>query len=364
MAGDNKSYDRIAAYLSGNVSSAEKAFVEDWIRESEENRRFFDETQEIWKSAGLRLRHNDIDSTQLQLLRELRTRINEQQSTAGKVISILQPYKSYLRVAAGLCLFMVSYFIITWAVREDITIETDAMVATVYLPDSTKVWLNADSHITYSGKFESRRVELEGEAFFSVRKDSSAFMVLTKGTVTDVLGTSFNIKEQADSSVTLTVAEGTVKFSNTTGKNEESIIVKTSEKVVYKPGVKLEKTRNPDPAFAAWREQNNPAFEEEKKDPGLFLTNNYTWRQNQIKQSVIEGTLTNNAMLAAYNKVVLEVIYTKPDGKTVSVDLVINETVYPGKQISYTRRLLDILSNTRSLVVKVKAAQTTTHKSY
>ncbi len=86
---------------------------------------------------------------------------------------------------------------------------------TFKLSDGTVVKLNAGSKLTYSKEFtgEERRVKLEGEAFFDVKRDESKpFVVETKYLTTIVLGTSFNIRsypEDGESSVA--VASGKVK---------------------------------------------------------------------------------------------------------------------------------------------------------
>jgi transmembrane sensor len=362
MAIDKPSYELLAAYLSGNISNADRVSVENWITQSQENQMLFDEVQKVWSSSSVYLQYNDLDSNHL--LHELRTRITEEQGPVGKIISMTKPYKVYWQVAAGICLLMVSYFVVRWSGRENIIIDAGNQVATVYLPDSTKVWLNVNSRIKYARKFESRKVELQGEAFLSVRKDTNNFIVVTEHTTTTVLGTAFNIKDEADSVVTLTVAEGTVKFSKSDSSTQGFVIVTAREKAVFKQKSKLHRAKNSNASFAVWREKNNPAFNEEKNDHARFLTNNFKWRKNQINQSVIEGTLKNNASLAAYTNIVLEVTYTKPNGNEVTVDLLITDTVYPGKRLQYRRRLLDMLSNTKSIVVKIKSTEVTTKNSY
>jgi transmembrane sensor len=363
MAIHKPSYELFAAYLSGDISNADKASVENWITESQENQAFFEEVQTVWNNAGIHLKYNDLDSDHL--LNELKLRIAEEQKPGAKIISMLKSNKSYWQVAAAVvCLFVVSYLLVRRPAHENIVVEAGDQVATIYLPDSTKVWLNVNSRISYPKKFESRKVELQGEAFFSVRKDTSKFIVSTEHTSTTVLGTSFNLKDEADSVVTLTVAEGTVKFTKTDSMTQPFVVVKARQKSVFRHNSKLRREQNNDPSFAVWREQNNPVFKEERKNHAVFLTNNYTWRKNQINQSVIEGTLANSASLAAYTNIVLEVTYTKPNGSNVTVDLTISDTVYPGKRLQYRRRLLDMLSDTKSIVVKIKSVEVTSKNSY
>jgi len=64
--------------------------------------------------------------------------------------------------------------------------------AELILPDSTKVWLNANSKLVYPSSFKEgiRQVELDGEAYFDVRHNGdNPFVVRTKSMNVTVLGT-------------------------------------------------------------------------------------------------------------------------------------------------------------------------------
>ena len=66
---------------------------------------------------------------------------------------------------------------------------------TMKLPDGTSIVLNANSRIIFSTGYgdKNRLVELEGEGYFEIAKDSiRPFQVKTKGMVTTALGTAFN----------------------------------------------------------------------------------------------------------------------------------------------------------------------------
>ncbi|KAA6326740.1 hypothetical protein EZS27_024193 [termite gut metagenome] len=83
--------------------------------------------------------------------------------------------------------------------------------------DGTKVILNAGSRLSYPKQFESdkRRIKLDGEAFFQVAKDiSKPFIVQTKNTNIEVLGTGFNVKaHNEDEFVSVTVESGKVRVN-------------------------------------------------------------------------------------------------------------------------------------------------------
>lgn len=64
----------------------------------------------------------------------------------------------------------------------------------VLLPDSSEVFLNADSKLSYSrlNWKNNRRIKFEGEAFFNVKKEGR-FEVICNSGVISVTGTSFNV---------------------------------------------------------------------------------------------------------------------------------------------------------------------------
>ena len=89
--------------------------------------------------------------------------------------------------------------------------------ANVVLPDGSKVWVNSDSRLIYGSRFTSKEriLELEGEAYFDVRKDEEhPFVVRTRFGEVTVLGTAFNINAYNDADACYTtLVYGKVNFS-------------------------------------------------------------------------------------------------------------------------------------------------------
>ena len=87
------------------------------------------------------------------------------------------------------------------------------------LPDGSKVWLNKETSLTYTGAFDDkvREVELIGEAYFEIEKnDQKPFIINVEGANIQVLGTIFNVRAYPEENeVVTTLAEGSVKFSKT-----------------------------------------------------------------------------------------------------------------------------------------------------
>jgi ferric-dicitrate binding protein FerR (iron transport regulator) len=85
------------------------------------------------------------------------------------------------------------------------------------LPDGTKVWLNAESSLTYTTNFtgNERRVSLSGEGYFEVTKNKEKpFIVESPAGVVKVLGTHFNINSYGDENLGITtLLEGSVELT-------------------------------------------------------------------------------------------------------------------------------------------------------
>lgn len=86
----------------------------------------------------------------------------------------------------------------------------------VNLADGTRVYLNADSRLTFPTSFvgPNRTVELDGEAYFDVAHDAGhPFVVRTEKMETRVLGTEFYIKANPHEPQEVTLISGRIEVS-------------------------------------------------------------------------------------------------------------------------------------------------------
>jgi len=102
------------------------------------------------------------------------------------------------------------------------------------LADGTKVWLNAESSITFPTAFnqKERIVKITGEAFFEVKhNDRQPFKVQTSKQTIEDIGTTFDVNAYTDEAVTrTTLIEGKVKVNNLTlipGQQTDGSSIKT-----------------------------------------------------------------------------------------------------------------------------------------
>lgn len=124
------------------------------------------------------------------------------------------------------------------------------------LPDGSKGWLNSGSKLRYPMLFgESRKVELEGEAYFEVEhKKQSDFVVHSNDLDVRVLGTKFNVLAYPGENFTSVVlSEGSVEAKG--NDNSFSEILKPNEQLIYnRIAKKMQLKKVNAKRFVAWKD--------------------------------------------------------------------------------------------------------------
>lgn len=220
-------------YFVGSLSQEQIRVVDEWIQASDVNQKMARDIQYLYLACDTLDTLKKVDAAQA--LINIKSRIIKPNQT------------SYLircqRIAAILILPLListTYLVFKKEPIEYIEIRTNpGMVATVNLPDGSKVWLNSRSYLRHPHKFigNTRNVEIEGEAYFSVNKHKSKkFIVQTPFNFNaEVLGTEFNIEAyKANRQIITTLVSGSVKLSYQSGKHkEDSLIMRPNDKVSY-----------------------------------------------------------------------------------------------------------------------------------
>jgi len=140
----------------------------------------------------------------------------------------LLPSKHWLALAASLLLlFSVGSFMRFHAVK---TYCPEGVQTSLNLPDGSVVEVNAATTIAYHPYwwFLSRKVSLDGEAFFSVKEGKRFQVVSVKGT-TEVLGTTFNVFAREEN-YQVTCHSGRVRVSDAISNH--SVILSHNEQAV------------------------------------------------------------------------------------------------------------------------------------
>jgi len=254
----------IVRLFSGEANPEEKMKIEEWLGQSAENRKLYADLREIWLSAGIQC---NADNYQLEdAILKFRDQISSEKYRLRNQFNLHQ----LLKYAAILILILAlpfSYYIGTRSAVSDNSTTTISCAfgdkSSIILPDSSMVWLNSGSKLTFNSDFKSgaRNVTLEGEAFFSVSKDKEhPFRVKTADIDIEVLGTKFNVKAYPEeSSVSTTLVEGSLAIKSQYGNTR----IKPDQKLVFS---KVSKKM-------ALREISDTTAETEWKDGRLVFRN-------------------------------------------------------------------------------------------
>lgn len=105
----------------------------------------------------------------------------------------------------------------------------------ITLPDSTIVWLNSDTQLSYDENLnegKERKVKLSGEAFFDVAHNKDRpFIITTDKIQIKVLGTAFNVKAYPKDSITETaLIRGLVELT-VRDRPTQKILLRPAEKI-------------------------------------------------------------------------------------------------------------------------------------
>lgn len=200
-------------------------FWHNWISRNPGKREQVELAREIIQSVGYK-NTNKLPTEDYAIILE---RIISEQKPTGTWRNLRNSLQPYLKVAAViLVMAALSIFFLN---RSEIFDEPPTIVVntkygqkrTIYLPDGTKVMLNSGSTIEYPEHFlgEDRPIKFSGEGFFEVTKNAnSPFKISSGSIVTEIIGTSFNIKSFEEvKHQSIAVVTGKVKVSSKSGKH-------------------------------------------------------------------------------------------------------------------------------------------------
>lgn len=157
--------------------------------------------------------------------------------------------RPWLRYAAAVSVFLIASVLLWRSMRGNLSKNDKSFLTTIVaptgsktlvtLPDSSTVWLNAGSKVSFNNSFgaDNRDIALEGEAFFDVIRNKVPFNVHTDQFDIAVLGTAFNIKAyKDDDKATATLVRGSlkVKRANLSGTQDEILLAPNDRLTLYK----------------------------------------------------------------------------------------------------------------------------------
>lgn len=290
--------DLIIKLLTNEITHEEYDTLQKWLLQ-DKNKEYFNKFRKIWQASGRKGGQNKFNNLKGWTQIKSRAGISDEDDNQKKSKSFF----SVIKIAAAILMLISGTALLTWYFTSRITIQQEIPEITsissplgskcrIVLPDSTVVWLNADSKISYAKNFNEseRRLFLEGEAFFDVTTNKEKpFMVQTSDILVRALGTKFNVKAYPEENeITTTLEEGKVDIQLLNGKNiSEDIVLKPNEKVVYHKSSSLMKEEKSGTANNTESTDNKPINTERIEINSNVNTELYTsWKD---KRWILEG---------------------------------------------------------------------------
>ncbi|MBR1872589.1 MAG: FecR family protein [Bacteroidales bacterium] len=207
-------------FFAGDTDEEMAGKIQDFLSGSKENEALFKQWEQEWYSE------NVPSFSQLNSFSSIKRDINSR-----KKMRIVR--WTGVVAAAACAILLAILFIPSAKVTQPDSEEMLCIVETgfrektkVILPDSTQVWLNSASRISYNKDFleGDRLVRLEGEAYFDVKKYGGRKFTVDLGeSKVNVLGTKFNVSSyKKENLCEVSLMEGSVEFT-TPGTKVEMI---------------------------------------------------------------------------------------------------------------------------------------------
>ncbi len=245
----NIEYELIGKYLSKEISVEEQQLLDQWLDESDINKRLFEnlKNDEEYFSFYNTIRNVDVLKAKeltwfkINKMSRLQERFETETNEAVNKLYL----KRFLQYAASLLVLigLASIFYLEFH-KPDSTATFTQITApkgsrtNLKLADGSSIWLNAGSTLKYDNNFnkKERIVYLEGEAFFDVSKNAQKpFYVKTSDISMKVLGTSFNVKSYSDeNTIQTTLVSGSVVIERNNAPNDENkVVLKPNQKAIF-----------------------------------------------------------------------------------------------------------------------------------
>ncbi|WP_337044343.1 FecR family protein [Emticicia sp. 17c] len=226
-------------YLAGECNSEEEQLIWEW-------------QDNMLKNSQLSLNPDEKEAIKKRLWNRIYS------NTIGQEEGISSPKLAITLfkwgIAAAVLLGLVNLFLLLRNKDSDLaantvntTLATDIEIKNtslteneIKLEDGTIVRLKTNSSISYPKHFGThvRNVYLKGEAFFKVKRNPNApFIVHTGDLVTEVLGTSFNVKSYDNAkAIEVSVTSGRVSVyeaSSPVADKKNGVILTPNQKVIF-----------------------------------------------------------------------------------------------------------------------------------
>lgn len=301
-------YDNIENLLprfcEGMTTEEETQLVEEWIEENESNRKIVNQTHALYLAADTLYVMQNLNVEKQ--LKNVKSRISRNK---------ISGWEWTKRIAAVVSIPLLIGILLVYMTQNEhqeiarmIEIKTNpGMTTSIVLPDSTVVWLNSESSLRYPSSFNGdlRNVELVGEAYFDVAKDTEKRFVISTlhHSQIEVYGTSFNVEAYAkDNRVSATLVNGKIGFlfNDHTGITHK-INLEPNHKLIYQPATgETEVYKTSCESETAWKEGkiifNNTSMEDALNMLSKRYNVEFIVKNKNLKEEAFTGSFTTQRL--------------------------------------------------------------------
>lgn len=240
--------------LNNQASDEDSRQFKAWLKSDEANREFYAQLQKLWTYSAEAVLADRIDvEKEWQKFRGKLT-----SGTRTKTVSI-RSGRTWLAVAASLALLIatgLALYLPDFGIGSRHYSSQTALLD-LQLEDGTAVTLNKGTELTVSRRFgeQSRKVRLDGEAFFRVTPDPDHhFKIRVNHSLVVVHGTRFNVRAfRNEPSIEVMVTEGVVGFVADPRKEKEHFLHSGQKLTFSKKDQILNTSAHYDPNELAWQ---------------------------------------------------------------------------------------------------------------
>lgn len=181
-------------YIKGDCTDEERVIITKWLDSDPQNMK---EYLALRKLNAILIWQTDPD-------------VAHQEKSKGE-ISVRQGNRYYIEAIKIAAIFVLAVLVSRYLVPDQMQNKTIPVMQTIHVPagqraeitleDGTRVWLNANTTLTFPNQFSgnTREVKLAGEGFFNVTSDKlKPFIVSTAKYDVKVWGTKFNLMAYSD----------------------------------------------------------------------------------------------------------------------------------------------------------------------
>lgn len=230
----------IIRVIRGEATESENRAVLEWIKQSNENLKQFSDLKMMWAIASAPDEEAGVEE-----LLQFKSSIQDRHRFNFKDRRFWLGFASAASVAVVIILaglFSGKFGVdnpskmsannpeIKTAVNQRYMYTDKGVKGKVVLPDGSTVWLNSDSKLVYPDNFigDLREVEISGEAYFEVKKDSTKPMLVKtpKGFTVRVTGTTFSIKSYENDLLSKAILyNGSIELITNSGGDKEEVVL-------------------------------------------------------------------------------------------------------------------------------------------